>query len=71
MFDTDWEEMKESKPLEKIQLKHLIIAFFILGVGCCAATIVFIFEKIFGGKVQNLQQSNDSENTNMESILAD
>ena len=34
----------ESKPLEKIQLKHLIIAFLILCVGCFVAFIVFIVE---------------------------
>ena len=44
MFPADEKEMKESKPLEKIQLKHLIIAFLILGVGCFVALGVFLIE---------------------------
>ena len=46
MFGPDEKEKKESKPLEKIQLKHLIIAFLILGVGCFVALIVFMIEMI-------------------------
>ena len=46
MFTPDEKEKKESKPLEKIQLKHLIIAFLILGVGCFVALIVFMIEMI-------------------------
>ena len=48
MFDTHAKEIKESKPLEKIQLKHLIIPFFILVVGWCVALGVFMLEKILG-----------------------
>ena len=46
MFGHDFKEKKESKPHEKVQLKHLIIAFLILGVGCFVALIVFMIEMI-------------------------
>ena len=49
MFGPDQKEKKESKPLEKIQLKHLIIAFLILGLGCFVALIVFMI-KMIGNK---------------------
>ena len=60
MFYTREEDKKESKPLEKIQLKHLIIAFFILGVGCFVAFVVFLLEMIGGKKVQEAQQGIES-----------
>ena len=44
MFKTGQKEKKESEPLDKIQLKHLIIAFLILGVGWFVALIVFLCE---------------------------
>ena len=50
MYGTDEEEKKASKPLEKVQLKHLIIAFIILGVGCFVAFVVFLLEVIFKSK---------------------
>ena len=50
MFGKDEKEMKESRPLEKIQLKHLVIAFLILGVGCFLSLVVFLLEMIWGGK---------------------
>ena len=59
MFDTDEEEKKVTKPLEKVQLKHLIIAFVILGVGCFVAFLVFLLEMISGKKVQKAQHSKD------------
>ena len=55
MFDTFGKEKKESEPLEKIQLKHLIIAFIILGVGCFLALLVFFIEMIGKKKVQEAQ----------------
>ena len=70
MFDTDEKEKKESKPLEKIQLKHLILAFIILGVGCFLALIVFLIEMIGKKQVHEVQQANDGENRNMESSSA-
>ena len=45
MFATVEEEKTESEPIEKIQMKHLIIAFLILGVGCFTALVVFLIEK--------------------------
>ena len=70
MFYKDEKEKKESKPLEKIQLKHLIIAFIILGVGCSLALIVFLIEMIGKKQVNEGQQANDGENRNMESSSA-
>ena len=48
MFGADEEEITETKSLEKIQMKHLIIAFLILGVGCFLSFIVFLCEMIWG-----------------------
>ena len=66
MFNTDYKEKKESTPLEKVQLKHLIIAFVILGVGCLVALFVFLIEMSCGTKVQEGQQGGNSENQNAE-----
>ena len=60
MFEADEKEKKKSEPLEKIQLKHLIIGFFILGVGCFVAFVVFLLEMIGGRKVQEAQQGIES-----------
>ena len=68
MFYTDEKENKESKPLEKIQMKHLIIAFLILGMGCFVALIVFLLEMIGRTKRNEVEQANDSETQNMESL---
>ena len=56
MFYTDKIENKESKALEKIQMKHLIIAYLILGVGWLVAMVVFMLEMYLGKKVQEVQQ---------------
>ena len=66
MIYTYGKENKEPGPLEKIHLKHLIIPFIILGVGCFVALVVFLFEMYSKKKVQQLQQLNESENQNME-----
>ena len=50
MFRKNEKEMKESKPLEKIQLKHLIISFLILGFGFFLALVAFLVEIIWGEK---------------------
>ena len=63
MFGYEENETKETKPLEKVQLKHLIIAFIILGVGCLVASFIFLIE-IFCGKKG--QQSSSRENQNFE-----
>ena len=55
MFEADEQEKKESKPLEKIQLKHLILAFIVLGVGCFVALFVFLLEMI--GKKRSMKNS--------------
>ena len=55
MFYKFEKEKKESKPLEKIQLKHLILAFIILGVGCFVALFVFLLEMI--GKKRSMKNS--------------
>ena len=68
MFTTDEKEKKESEPLEKIQMKHLIIAFLILGMGCFVALIVFLLEMIGRTKRNEVEQANDSETQNMESL---
>ena len=68
MFYMDEKENKESKPLEKIQMKHLIIAFLILGMGCFVALIVFLLEMIGRTKRNEVEQANDSETQNMESL---
>ena len=68
MFYTDEKENKESKPLEKIQMKHLIIAFLILGMGCFVALRVFLLEMIGRTKRNEVEQANDSETQNMESL---
>ena len=62
MFPADEKEMKESKPLEKIQLTHLIIAFLILGVGCFVALGAFLIEMT--GRKNEVRQVNDSNNQN-------
>ena len=67
MFGKAKKEMEESKPLEKIQLKHLIIAFVILGVGCSLALVIFVWEIIWGEKVHKVLKSNNGENQNMYS----
>ena len=68
MFYTDEKENKESKPLEKIQMKHLIIAFLVLGMGCFVALLVFLLEMIGRTKRNEVEQANDSETQNMESL---
>ena len=68
MIYTDEKENKESKPLEKIQMKHLIIAFLILVMGCFVALIVFLLEMIGRTKRNEVEQANDSETQNMESL---
>ena len=65
MFKTGQIGKKESEPLEKIQLKHLINAFLILGVGCLIAMLVFMIEIFCGKKVQERKQGSNSENTNI------
>ena len=62
MFYTDEKEKKETKPLEKIQLKHLIIPFIILGVGLFVALVVFLIEMT--GRKNEVRQANDSNNQN-------
>ena len=62
MFSTDEEEKKESKPLEKVQLKHLIIAFLILGVGWFVALVVFLLEMNGRRNVQEAEQGSETEN---------
>ena len=66
MFNTDYKEKKESTPLEKVHLKHLIIAFVILGVGCLVALLVFMIEMSCGTKIQEGHQGGNSGNQNME-----
>ena len=66
IFGKDYKEQKVSKPLEKIQLKHLIIAFLILGVGCVVALLVFMIEMNRGTKVQEGEQGSSRENQNTE-----
>ena len=66
MFGQDFREKTESKPLEKVQMKHLIIAFLIFGVGCLVALFVFLIEMSCGTKVQEGQQGGNSENQNIE-----
>ena len=61
MFYTDEKEKKESKPLEKVQMKHLIIAFLILGVGWFIALAVFLIEMKARRNVNEAQQSNNSD----------
>ena len=62
MFPVNEKEKKESKPLEKIQLKHLIIAFLILGVGWFVALVAFLIEMT--GRKNEVRQANDSNNQN-------
>jgi hypothetical protein len=62
MFLADEKEKKESKPLEKVQLKHLIIPFLILGVGLFVALVVFLIE--MKGRKNEAQQAYDSNNQN-------
>ena len=61
MFVEFEKEKKESKPLEKVQIKHLIIAFLILGVGWFVALAVFLIEMKARRNVNEAQQSNNSE----------
>ena len=37
-------EFAEEEPLEKIQLKHLILPYVLLGVGSLTALLVFVSE---------------------------
>ena len=62
MLYTYEKEKKESKPLEKVQLKHLIIAYIILGVGWFVALVAFLIEMT--GRKNEVQQANDSNNQN-------
>ena len=62
MFWADEKEKKESEPLEKIQRKHLIIAFLILGVGWFVALVVFLIEMT--GRKNEARQAYDSNNEN-------
>ena len=71
MFSTDEKEMKETKPLEKIQLKHLIIPFLILGVGCFIALVVFLIEMMSKKQVHESQHAKDRGNQNMETFSSD
>ena len=71
MFETVKKERKESEPLEKIKLKHLVIAFLILGVGSLVAFVAFLLEMIGGKKLQEAQKDSDTENQNMESYSSD
>ena len=61
MFHTDEKEKKESKPLEKVEMKHLIIAFLILGVGWFIALAVFLIEMKARKNANEAQQSNNSD----------
>ena len=63
----------KSKSLQKTELKHLIIAFIILGAGCFVGLIVFLLEMIIGRgkKVQEAQQGRETENQNLESYSLD
>ena len=70
MYDIDEKEKAESKPLEKIQMKHLIIAFLILGIGCFVALIVFLLEMFGKKKVMEEHQASNRENLNLESYSA-
>ena len=65
MFYTPQKKKEESKALEKIQLKHLIIPFLILGVGCFIALIIFLLEMIIKKKTRKVQQENESNNKNI------
>ena len=65
MFDTPQKKNEESKALEKIQLKHLIIPFLILGVGCFIALIIFLLEMIVKKKTRKVQQENENNNQNI------
>ena len=49
-------------------MKHLIIAFLILGIGCFVALIVFVLEMIGKKKVHEAQQASKRENKNMENF---
>ena len=62
MFEADEKEKKESKPLEKVQMKHLIIAFIILGVGWFVALVAFLIEMT--GRKNEARQAYDSNNEN-------
>ena len=46
IFPRDPEFTPEERPLEKINLEHLIFPYIILGVGTTAAILVFTFEII-------------------------
>ena len=66
MFYPSQKENKESKPLEKTQLKHVILPFVILGVGCFVALIVFFLEFIVQKEAQEQQQENDNKKQDIE-----
>ena len=46
----------------------MIIAFLILGMVCFVALIVFLLEMIGRTKRNEVEQANDSETQNMESL---
>ena len=71
MLYTYEKEKKESKPLEKVQLKHLIIPFLILGIVCFLALFVFLCELKGKKAMLKSQQANNGENKNMESFSSD
>jgi hypothetical protein len=62
MFYPDKKETEESEPLEKIQMKNLIIAFLILGFGCFAAFVVFLLEMIRGERQMMCSRPTTEEN---------
>ena len=66
MFYAYPKEKPESQTLEKIQLKHLILAFLILGVGCFVASLVFLLEMIYGEKGDEAKKALTSEKKDQE-----
>ena len=47
ILEHDDERPPKKQPLEKIELKHLLLPFIILGIGLSLATLVFLCELLF------------------------
>jgi len=47
IFERDDERPPKKQPLQKIELKHLLLPFIILGFGLSLATLVFFCELLF------------------------
>ena len=68
IFVKNAKENQENPALEKIQLKHLIIAFTIIGSGCLVALVVLLLEICWGRKVLAKQEAMEQSDQSPQCI---